>query len=802
MDDIEMGVKQGQSVNPLRAKKAPRGQKKARGAAKSENSVKNFEDTANRSLEGNSEAVAHRGKSASDAIQMSRNTTQGGFLYGSGSLQEMLAISISFLQTFSLIILLDVTWPPWFLHYFSWMEMLILDFEFGDKWVVIICGLAIIPIFVLEADHGLFRGRHFFGIQRRLFERKDYESVKRFVGEDDEWKKIRSANFHDIKLFTFGFTLFLCLKAVSEGHLGVAWWIEGGGVLGYSAIENFTLKRVFWEHFAFLFIYTIIFLPGINSCIEIAKIGATNMGFSGSSCESCTKTPRVLILGVVLGCVYSVAPLWLLWRTAKTVKASFARGDNYLPELEAILGKSQEEADRAPEDSELDVATSDSYKAAVVGVVLGSFKEQFWWWKIWLLAERATIAVAVLTEGDTIAVSVIVLLGWLACFLARPYWIVAENRVDIISRTCTLFTAISANFVSEGTFWLDMSLCVCGALTMLILVQSIGPFRVFRGAAEWWRRRVRWKKIMRNGDAADLSEADIAEISEKEFMKFPLAVKSALSEGNERFHPMLKAELNVDGIEDYEKLVKCAAEIEKSEGDVLISLVSKAIVVEGGKITSIDWSSDEKFTGTLPTSFKDFTDLSEIKLGDQTFAGSSFSFNSETLKEAVNLWCSNSKGAEKKYGHIRNWDVSGVESMENLFSCDWSGPGEAGKTFNEDISKWNVSNVKSMQNMFFKAKSFDCDISSWNVSNVENMQHMFYRALKFNADISSWDTGAVTNMSGMFEDAISFGQDVSGWNIDNVRDLRWIFKGASNFNRIEVKKKWNLEGKKADKLFG
>ena len=37
------------------------------------------------------------------------------------------------------------------------------------------------------------------------------------------------------------------------------------------------------------------------------------------------------------------------------------------------------------------------------------------------------------------------------------------------------------------------------------------------------------------------------------------------------------------------------------------------------------------------------------------------------IQEAVNLWCSDPAAAEKKYGHISEWDVSCVTTMEGLF---------------------------------------------------------------------------------------------------------------------------------------
>ena len=148
------------------------------------NEIDQAEQSAQIIAKGNADEIARaafrsrgRGVSAVDAFQTSTTAT-GSFLHSSGSLQETLTIAINFLQNFSLVTLLQVPWPPWFKRLFGWMEIFMLDFEFigGAKWVVIMCGLAIIPLLVLESDHGLFRtGR---------FKRKDYLSVARWAGDD------------------------------------------------------------------------------------------------------------------------------------------------------------------------------------------------------------------------------------------------------------------------------------------------------------------------------------------------------------------------------------------------------------------------------------------------------------------------------------------------------------------------------------------------------------------------------------------------------------------------------------------
>ena len=132
--------------------------------------------------------------------------------------------------------------------------------------------------------------------------------------------------------------------------------------------------------------------------------------------------------------------------------------------------------------------------------------------------------------------------------------------------------------------------------------------------------------------------------------------------------------------------------------------------------------------------------------------------DSASLQTAVTAWCSDATSAEATYGHISDWDTSGVEDMSFLFGTtgelfeqddgSWApGPGQycsSYRTFNEDISKWNVSSVTTTRNMFFDASSFNSDVSAWDVSSVEDMYQMFRDATSFNSDVSQWDVGRVT----------------------------------------------------------
>ena len=145
------------------------------------------------------------------------------------------------------------------------------------------------------------------------------------------------------------------------------------------------------------------------------------------------------------------------------------------------------------------------------------------------------------------------------------------------------------------------------------------------------------------------------------------------------------------------------------------------------------------------------------------------------IQTAVDAWVADPTAAAATYGHIKDWDVSSVTNMTNLFKDK--------TTFNDDISAWNVSNVTNMTYIFWKASSFNQDISSWDVSKIIDMKYMFASATSFNQDISSWDLSSVTSTFYMFGYATSFNQDISSWDVSKVTNMWGMFIGASNFNQ-------------------
>ena len=146
----------------------------------------------------------------------------------------------------------------------------------------------------------------------------------------------------------------------------------------------------------------------------------------------------------------------------------------------------------------------------------------------------------------------------------------------------------------------------------------------------------------------------------------------------------------------------------------------------------------------------------------------------EDIRKAAKEWISDPVAAERRYGHISDWDVSRVTNLSELFKGE--------ESFNEDLSRWLTGNVTNMRGMFYHASTFNSDISRWDTGKVTDMTTMFYHAPAFRGDLSRWQVGNVRDMSGMFWDARSFNSDLSDWDTGKVEDMRWMFYHAKSFS--------------------
>ena len=116
---------------------------------------------------------------------------------------------------------------------------------------------------------------------------------------------------------------------------------------------------------------------------------------------------------------------------------------------------------------------------------------------------------------------------------------------------------------------------------------------------------------------------------------------------------------------------------------------------------------------------------------------------------------------------IRDWDVSNVTSMSNLFE-GVNAIVPSNSCGAPDLSYWDTSNVMFMGAMFRDVNYLEIPgLSEWDVGNVQVMSSMFENTNDIINSISEWDVGNVYNMAHMFKTS-GFNQDLSSWNVENV----------------------------------
>ncbi|GMH86518.1 hypothetical protein TrVE_jg4670 [Triparma verrucosa] len=114
-------------------------------------------------LEGEAEGMAEMafkggGGEAMDMFDED-SAAMKSLLDGGGKPLEMLQVALGWLQSFSLVALLEMEWPSWF----AGLTFFTLDFSFSEdagEWPSIIFGLSVAPALILALDHGLFVTRY------------------------------------------------------------------------------------------------------------------------------------------------------------------------------------------------------------------------------------------------------------------------------------------------------------------------------------------------------------------------------------------------------------------------------------------------------------------------------------------------------------------------------------------------------------------------------------------------------------------------------------------------------------------
>ena len=139
---------------------------------------------------------------------------------------------------------------------------------------------------------------------------------------------------------------------------------------------------------------------------------------------------------------------------------------------------------------------------------------------------------------------------------------------------------------------------------------------------------------------------------------------------------------------------------------------------------------------------------------------------------------------------IENWDVSSVKNFCGTFKYN--------KYFNKDISLWDVGRAETMFEMFCYCELFNQPIDLWDVSNVITMNCMFYKCVKFNKNINAWDVSNVISMSSMFHYCLNFNQPLCYWNVSKVYTMDSMFSCCLLFNQSLIS--WDFSNVKIASL--
>lgn len=165
--------------------------------------------------------------------------------------------------------------------------------------------------------------------------------------------------------------------------------------------------------FFFLFLYMIAYLSGVSACTELVKMGQA---------------------GTVVGCIllpfYAIVPLWRLWICGIAAKdliheAALRNKRSYEQCIPDFTEEAIEEKFK-----EIDYALSRQsvgYKAAIINMLVAPYEEKFWWWKIFILGEKAALAIIIITEMSAWWAVGVASIGFLSSVFCRPFWEAFED---------------------------------------------------------------------------------------------------------------------------------------------------------------------------------------------------------------------------------------------------------------------------------------------------------------------------------------------------------------------------------------
>ena len=304
-----------------------------------------------------------------------------------------------------------MNWPVAFQNFFQWLEFFSLDFGvFGGAqlglWSTIWTGL-LVPLWLIQMfDAGKrencgatsYQGSHIpaFPLQLTLFHspacnealsegwRKKYGDPL-CTRQDNPKRYFRITSIASGIFITFAISgaatqwyksdildaLFLVLSVLfALKYFVYQYYLSKAKKSCEDALEDFGRTRQKFEMYLFVLMYPIFYLSGVSACAEMAKVSDKTTAF----------------VGYVLLPIYIFAPPLYLGKIGRRVKDSL--GDDGDVDYKARLAEVQKEAhedildmkhaekDERERKSEELGFNAPGVKAAVVGGLLGSFKEK------------------------------------------------------------------------------------------------------------------------------------------------------------------------------------------------------------------------------------------------------------------------------------------------------------------------------------------------------------------------------------------------------------------------------------------
>ena len=263
-----------------------------------------------------------------------------------------------------------------------------------------------------------------------------------------------------------------------------------------AADKNFQEMRRMREFSAFLFVYLTTYLAGINAVVLAVQQ---------------PDDPALRIGGAILVLPYVFLPLYKLFMTGRSVAFELSsladQLDTTEDPYETALAITREnvtfEIQGFEEPGEIngfmqfrvleehyEIMQKATMRMAVQTVLMGSYKPNWFAFKIFVTAEKGALAFWLLCFGGHVGgawAGVAVLgIGLLMCLAARPYIDPDEDRVDLIVRTMNFGVMCTGAFIGHG--WIDGDACWVAPLlfsfsvtALCTLLFAMGPRRLVGG---------------------------------------------------------------------------------------------------------------------------------------------------------------------------------------------------------------------------------------------------------------------------------------------------------------------------------